>query len=138
MKELLEKLLSATGPDRRLDTEIGLALDIETAWSGDLRQLGYAENVFIALGAQPYTASIDAALTLVPDGWAWALHHHRDCTGANAVPFAKVSRASWNKRHNEAEFYKEAHSRGATPAIAICIAALKARIAVMDEMRSEK
>jgi hypothetical protein len=62
---LIARLEAVTGPDRRLDIDIGFALDIETNWAGDLRMLGYRDDSFIALGAQPYTASIDAALTLV-------------------------------------------------------------------------
>jgi hypothetical protein len=54
-----------------------------------------------------YTASLDAAVTLVPDGCGWMVMKN----------VAKVGR--WPKR-------------GATPALALCAAALRARAAACE------
>lgn len=96
MNDLIAKLEAATGPDRRLDDAIHVAVRGRTA-------------------LPPYTKSIDAALMLVPQGFqayvdtgvgygdahacVWADHPHRIQGGAR---------------------------QQATPAIALCIAALKA------------
>ena len=61
-----------------------------------------------------YTTSIDAALTLVPEGWV-------------------VSHAYWGRDKSafcltkEVGIYTEGQHAAATPALALCIAALKAR-----------
>lgn len=62
--------------------------------------------------AKPYTSSLDAAMTLVPEGWN--------------VQFERTGSASracvWKAARN--------HSRyAATPSLALCAAALKARAA---------
>lgn len=82
--------------------------------------------------APPYTTSIDAALTLVPEGCAWVvnwpaykLEDHIGGMGKfkyqSGKTFAGV-RASFSS-HLGSDY--EAY--GATPALALCIAALKAR-----------
>lgn len=128
---LIERLEKAEGPSRELDAHIGWHVG---GWRGHICPT--PESVYDGvrknkLPVSGYTGSIDAALTLVPEGWAWALHHHRDCSGSNADPIAKVSRVNWGEKENEAKFYKSADGRGATPAIALCIAALKARLSTM-------
>lgn len=69
----------------------------------------------------PYTVSIDAALTLVPEGWRWSLDwtqrpHYQDCGRADLY-----APGSGIKPPDVCDVY------AATPAIALCIAALKAR-----------
>lgn len=135
MLDLLSKLQCATGPDRRLDTEIGLALDIETAWSGDLRQLGYAENVFIALGAQPYTASLDAAMTLIPAGvrvldfmLSW------DTLADQSRPACSIR---WYEPGDSGTNWKACSVSAKTQALTVALAAitLRSRAALMDDNR---
>lgn len=58
--ELIARVERADGPSRDLDRLIGEAVDAPLASSGDVVGLGYAT----------FTASLDAALTLVPKGWA--------------------------------------------------------------------
>jgi hypothetical protein len=63
---LRERVVAATGPDRELDIQISRALGVEADWHGELDSLGYNHiRGFCALGMQPLTASIDAALALV-------------------------------------------------------------------------
>lgn len=99
--ELIAALEAATGPAWALDQAIWAII---AGWSYPLRGAGsydFSEN-----GAN-YTESIDAALTLVPEGCFWQL----DATGEAAV---------YDMEH----YAKEARHK--TPAIALCIAALKA------------
>lgn len=97
--ELIERLEKATGPDRELDIAICAAL-------GKTRlDPGFQT-------APAYTDSLDAALTLVPEGLGWIISRH-DNGGAY---WAEVGDEPWQYT-------------GATPAIALCIPALKARSA---------
>lgn len=116
---LLERLAQATGPDRNLDYEIARAIGLE-AERGEYTPNHWPDEwacrlVPPAWASLPqYTGSVDAAATLVdPERW-WLVN-----TGArqqSARAMVDVGRA-W-------ESY-EGH--GANPAIALTIAALKAR-----------
>lgn len=91
MNDLITRLESADGPSYALDREIGKAVGRAFA------------------PPQPYTASIDAALTLVPEGWKWAVTSKNSacCHEQHIAPL------NW--------------SYAATPALALAAAALKAR-----------
>lgn len=104
MQELIERLEKMGGPDMRIDAVIRQVLDLSPTTEA-------------GLPCTPmYTASIDAAMTLVPpsavagdQGKVVEMHMH---FGRHLI-FATV-----NYEH---------HAKGATPALALCIAALKAR-----------
>lgn len=74
---LISKLEAATGPSRELDCEIALAV----GWGSEdqraeLRKYtDHASRIFVAreIGVPRYTGSLDAALTLVPDGRPWSI-----------------------------------------------------------------
>lgn len=94
MSDLIERLERATGPSAELDARIWCELNgsdyiAPHTWEGQSGKL-YVHDYTVPA----YTASIDAALTLCPGG------------------FASVGGHSAN---------------GATPALALCIAALRAR-----------
>jgi hypothetical protein len=93
MKDLIAKLEAAAEGSIELDQAIGAALDL---WPIDA-----------------YTRSLDDALTLVPEGWAWK-------TWAVNVEGEMECGAAVN-------FERKAHAP--TPALALCIAALRARSA---------
>jgi hypothetical protein len=83
------------------------------------------------VGTYPrYTASLDAAMTLVPEGWP------SRCFGTNDDERAFAALAG-NDAHMMAEdwdeFYVEADA--ATPALALCAAALRARAAMEGQGR---
>ena len=105
MKELIERLEKATGPDRELDEAVERAIfDEGKEWRS--AHLPY------------FTASLDAALTLVPEGYRWLVGNawkdkHGSCPAMATVALA----GDYGTRPTSA----------ATPAIALCIAALKAR-----------
>lgn len=66
-----------------------------------------------------YTASIDAALTLVPPGYEWSRHR-----GANGQMTMQL----------DGGFSGGVQAQAATPALALCIAALKARAAMLPSV----
>jgi hypothetical protein len=106
MKDLIERLKVAKGPDRDLDSEI---LFLITSGVG----CGHSRS------GPAFTASIDAAMTLVPEGTGFGLLLSRD---------RKDCRADiWGDERTEERFFI-----GATPALALCIAALQARSTEID------
>ena len=117
--ELIAALEAATGPSRELDAEIwfsGAALVNGPVKKG-FDDYGGAHRTHWTKGSigiwddklLNYTASLDAALMLVPEGMMW------DVESRNA---AFVGFASAPVRQ---------FVIGSTPAIALCIAALRAR-----------
>jgi hypothetical protein len=90
--DLIAALEAAAGPSHALDDAIEMLLP-------DLMRERHRH----------YTASIDAALTLVPDATAWAAGEDEDGTGCADIPRHRIL------------------VHAATPAIALCIAALRAR-----------
>ena len=141
LAKLIERLKAATGPDRELDLEIDLyawpasdIADIAKKHPRGLGSEGYAWDIWhgavvvekrTADGRCPYnagyplpayTSSIDAAMTLVPEGWFVTICQDQ------RPGFANVHKLVNNEGPcNYAEV--------ATPALALCIAALKARSA---------
>ena len=72
---------------------------------------------------EPYTTSIDAALTLVPEGCAfYRLNQYSE--GANLQPWG------WGAHVRKPNTWIEVGESRATAALALCIAALKARAAI--------
>lgn len=108
--DLIERLEKATGPDRELDAEI-MYLEIERGAGIEITR-----TPELTATANPYTASIDAALTLVPEGWAWRVDCWEAATAKVFIP-EKRHHYSWH---------------GKNPAIALCIAALRARSAFIS------
>lgn len=138
MNDLILHLQEAMGPDRYLDALIYLATDDRAEgirdWHPrhDFRDTdhtfsfvvddAYPEEDDIQLeGVLPYTASIDAALTLVPEGMEWSVSN-RGQIGAKHLSFVGV--------YGEPMVGSECDTNATTPAIALCIAALKARDAL--------
>jgi hypothetical protein len=116
-KELIAALEAAEGPDRALDAAIAVAAkavpyDFEPAFMTAEWRAIYDDRHW---RAPDFTASIDAALTLVPEGAFWS------------ITMRGVKRGGFHaccalRDHNGLEWHE-----GTTPAIALCIAALKAR-----------
>jgi len=116
--ELIARLEAATVGSRELDAEIWLSI------------MKNGESMLMALRESPhYTASLDAALTLVPEGWAWELDWDKD---GDATPAWSTWSASAfchpADRDPQNPHCPRGMSRKAkTPALALCIAALRAR-----------
>ena len=71
-----------------------------------------------------YSTSLDAALTLVPEGWAWLVR------SGDGESFANLTRGSVPVMANGRQIntdWQENPTYAPTPALALCIASLKAR-----------
>jgi hypothetical protein len=106
--ELADRCEKAAGPDRLIGAQIHTAVwqqscSFNSKW--DCWETAGGSRIPL------YTASIDAALILVPEGRRWLLQ-----TLMTGKYRAEVD---WN-----------GHGQGTTPAIALCAAALRARDAV--------
>ncbi len=103
--DIVERLRHATGPSRALDAEISRRF---AQSDGDVQRA-------IEAGQTDFTSSVDHAATLVPDGYHWVVRG--DGRAGCASPGGRY------------EVLPDAVCEGATPAIALCIAALEARTA---------
>lgn len=99
MTNLSERVMSLSGPDREVDAEIWRIIHPTSQYRL----------------APSYTASIDAAMTLVPEG-----HKYWNLGGSPTRGFAG---AGLYGAVIDDQFYGEAQ----TPALALCAAALLAR-----------
>lgn len=122
MEDLIKRLEEATEGSASLDLDIAILLGLKKpVYSIDDK---YAEYAATAL---PYTTSLDAALQLVPEWWEWQV--------SNRAPKSHAGRAYIHNK--ESHFVgmgaspnpalKQFEVTAATPALALCIAALKAR-----------
>jgi hypothetical protein len=114
MQDIVERLEKATGPDRELDALVYVG-HYRSAYPDETD----AARIEYALRCAPhYTSSIDSAIMLVPRGRKWRVGSHAttiwDGFYAAICPdiLSGKTHESWCK---------------STPAIALCIAALKAR-----------
>ena len=130
--ELAERCEKAVAPDRRLDVEI--AVEMDWRWDdwedGESTARGQAERhgldwlIGRALtgtnsmwrGIPRYTASLDAAMTLKPDSCWGDCGNRHDGTGYAELCGSVCASAT-----------------GATPALALCAAALRARASQEDQ-----
>lgn len=130
--EIIKRLEAATGPDRSLDTAVMQAIGYEAKDVLGERP-GRFEQLTGYLCRKPgdahwtptphVTRSIDAALTLVPDGWAWQV---------GPFNFKRISWAQLAEPADDIQGYgpgikNRAQADHVVPAISLCIAALKAR-----------
>jgi hypothetical protein len=111
--DLAARCQAATGPDQALDEAIERAIGTYSAFSyytlGDNDQPNYVPT--------RYTASLDAAMQLVPEGASWQMGR------GFSFAWAIVSLPSEDPMTEPREMTAEA----ATPALALCTAALRAR-----------
>jgi hypothetical protein len=107
-EELIEKLEQATGGDRELDLHIWWRCKASN--SGQEMGSDYFTMNLKMNDAPRYTSSLDAAVSLVPEGFQWAIKS----TPTEDGPYC-VAQIDWKE------------SEGNTPAIALTIACLKAR-----------
>lgn len=118
MDDLIARLENATGPDRSIDDAI-----FELA-HGRKRGRSTFEQYEPSERLPEYTGSIDAALTLVPEGYTWIAGDGGIMAGEpNDLRYGAIV-------FTEPGPEQEAAS-GSNPAIALCIAALKARTAAL-------
>lgn len=103
LEELAARVEAATGPDRELDGAIGRAVGATPLMMCDTGNV----EIFAS-----FTASLDAALTLVPEGWFWQVGQGNHAWAAvYENPIAPSMRVD---------------PIAATPALALCSASLQA------------
>ena len=108
LTELADRVETLDGPCYDTDELIGITVGFDFQF-----ELGGA----ISRPPPHYTASLDAAMTLVPEGFDWLRKDFRTMT----VVMPAADQKAWG-RHIDAT--------GATPALALCAAALRARDAL--------
>ena len=132
MNILVERLERATGPDRGLDLQImraGFKHQVlkweEAGWDEDgkdfpdgIRYWTDEREKSYAVGVERFTSSIDAAMTLVPEGMYYKLERFSDGCYAAVCPYSRQADQTLWRGHQK------------PAAIALCIAALKARDAL--------
>ena len=133
--KVVERIEGLDGSDRQVDAEIGLATGAfftvpNKGWPDRLdycRINGDGSQTFPGNGfdqlVPAYTASIDAAMTLVPEGWGWNISQPNARALASGL-LKKRTPCSGEVQNGCEDRYAVA---GATPALALCAAALRAR-----------
>lgn len=118
MDDLIKLLEAMTGPARSVDVEIGRLQGVLVMQHDEETGANHEHTYF------EYTKSIDDALTLVPEGWAWFVERIDGFSNGDA--------RLWLPAQKTRGYIKENFDarNAANPAIAICIAALKARQAI--------
>jgi hypothetical protein len=143
---LAERCEAATGPDRELDIAICVAIDWRyddweegertaremaarhgMAWLVSRSVEGY-NSTWRHLPR--YTASLDAAMTLVPEGHKCGVTQ-QDREKASEQWWGELRRGYWTS------YDKAFVARGATAALALCAAALRARANLSGESSHE-
>jgi hypothetical protein len=125
--ELAAKCEAATGPDAAIDREIWLkaVADKEQRFLVEVGRDAHGDKEanfrtdWMADGAR-YTASLDAAMTLVPEGVSFAL-------GKGIVTELGDSATDYAWCGSKADPHSGPYCWAATPALALCAAALRAR-----------
>ena len=113
--ELAERAEKASGPDRELDKAIWAALgNCNHDRTGGYICLDCGKDTYGEKSAPVFTASLDAAMTLVPEGWCFEVTCWKDGNGTACV-----------SQYNPGDQDHTGHA--ATPAIALVAAALRAR-----------
>ncbi len=135
LADLIARLEAATEPSRILDLSIrkvvGVCIPLRALCGHDdgnwcrivgdqIIEIGHARVSGMNstdFYLPRYTASIDAALSLVPSAVEWSVNADLE----NGCYYAVVANDVWD------EAFEDVSGRSVTPALALCIAALKAR-----------
>ena len=107
---IAERCEAASGPDRELDADIARAIGSEHGRKSGWSNAENGDYWIIDECAARYSASIDAALTLVPPGVIWAIDFM-------ATPRTVARVRAFNQ------------GSAVTPALALCAAAVRAYLA---------
>ena len=130
LAELIKKLEKATGPDRELDAAIWLARGLTEQderrcreWCKMDGRTDLTRERFIAAWAPLYTSSLDAALSLIPEGLRWGVSRSQEPTTPQPPKFH-----GWGMPMNSCLADDEFEGRSeASTAIALAVACLRAR-----------
>ena len=124
LMDLADRVEKADGADRELDVAIHQFLERPVLWAVDDDGCEYQALVSVPL----YTASLDAALSLVPEGWHIALDPVFWIDGERVAYDAFCIMPMWEKwRPHEAEAWlPRVKARHAEKPLAAAAAALRA------------
>lgn len=117
---------AVTGPDRMLDGEIWRATEPDGIWTLDYHGVWMRQDEadHVAYDMPPaYTSSLDAAVSLVSNGYDW---HVQNNPSVNAA---------WASVGKPTAHWGDMMRRAATPALALCAAALRARAMEVSDAR---
>jgi len=119
----------ASGPDLVLERDIALAVypGAQPLHGNETRISVWDGNGRTQLTVKPYTASIDAAMTLVPEGWFLTLDRYI----VSDDPAQRGSWRVWLKFIHPTDHIEKRFARADTPATAVLSAALRARAATV-------
>lgn len=125
---LAERAEAATEPDRALHGDIAEALGLNPPWAGKRTPHFWRDSWSDGRDywdAPAYTTSLDAAMTLVPKGWGWLVSQPNEKAIASGLlkkdtPVMGEVQYGCDRRYTVA---------AATPALALCAAALRAHAA---------
>ena len=118
MIELIERIEALEGPDREVDRLVGRAAGWRHVPSGKYDWMK-PSGMYCTIGLPPFTASLDAAMTLVPEGWSGLLGFRGTHDYIEERGHAHIQTIVGEK---------EAYAEASTPALALCAAALRARL----------
>ena len=118
--ELADRCEKVSGPDREIDREIGRAIGIHVQGSPQ-EPTAWINREWIPLPV--YTASIDAAMTLIPDSWHVVQLRHMNPTNW----YAEVGSIIDDAETREGE--------GIFGNLALCAASLRARHATLEVVK---
>ena len=113
MDKLIAELEQATEGSRKLDKSIYVVLGLPITNKDHLTP--QMIEIHLETVAPHYSRSLDAALTLVPEGWGWDVMH--DSIAAVRPPDSE----------GDDELAVWGLAPHGTPALALCIASLRAR-----------
>lgn len=122
MLDLIARLEAASGPNRQIDEMLFELVHGRARRRSTFEQYDPSETL------PHYTSSIDAGLTLVPEGFPWDVGGpvRKDVYGKDAGKFSANCGSVPDKGFI-------VYGLATTPALALCIAALKARKALSDQ-----
>lgn len=131
---LADRAEAATGPDRELDALIASIARIGTehewaykypTWVASKDGRVHLEKNGPSFAAAPYTRSLDAAMTLVPEGWGWLVSQ----PNAKAIASGLLKERTPVMGEVQYGIDHRYTVAAATPSLSLCAAALRARAA---------
>jgi len=145
LEELALACERATGPDRELDVRIRCAIFAPAGAYVEQSQINGAWCVYeIGFSGKPrswesrglsqeqrlgsFTASLDAAMTLVPEGYWWTVGHVMG-------PQMLTRDLFWATCHSREAQWPYERPTAATPALALCAANLRARALASEQVQ---
>jgi len=127
---LIRKLSEAETGSRELDEEIAKTIGLEVHSPGWLVTTSAMQDFPALAPIEPYTSSLDSAMTLVPKGWhTVSLRYSLNPAPTRQYCHAELQRDadSMDRDMEDWEPFEIEAQNAYTPALALCIAALRAR-----------